>query len=646
MRQNTEDIASRLNDQQVAAITAPAPVVVMAGAGSGKTQVLSVRIAREIEQGVPAGAILALTFTNKAARSMKERVAQMVGERSKELWISTFHKMCVGVLRKEAQRLGYKDNWVIYDTDDAKAMLGRVISELGLDPKIFVASKLAGVISAAKNDMASWQHLGGHRGGNYYECLGRIYRRYGDWLKAANAMDFDDLLTNTYEVLLTPALQSWQERYRSVFIDEYQDTNRIQNEIIWLLTRKHRQLFVVGDVDQSIYGFRGARWRNLLDLENRFPEAKRVVLEYNYRSAPRILACANSVISNNNERPQKMLRATRPDASCVHTVIREGKDELASAVAKEVQSLKRSGVAGSEIAVLYRTNVESRAYEEAFLRHKIAHQVIGATRFYDRKEIRDVLAYARLVHNPFDLAAFSRVANWPTRGIGAISLEIITEHASARGLSFIDALGDTEGLSTPAEKGARSLNLILRSLVSYSETYPPSDLIAHIADETGITSIYQEEGSKRAQDRLENIEELCRVAKRYSDLASFLASTKLYDAQDDIEEQRGEVCLLTIHTSKGLEWKAVFVVSLHDGGLPHFRSLEEKGGVEEERRLCYVALTRAKDHLYLCADSTRGLSQFLYEMPEDLVGKALPDPDAHLQRRVARPHSKARCLGS
>ncbi|MEX2294461.1 MAG: DNA helicase PcrA [Acidimicrobiales bacterium] len=620
------------------------PLLIVAGAGSGKTRVLTHRIAHLIrEHGVSPFEILAITFTNKAADEMRHRVSSLVGPVAEKMWVSTFHAACVRILRRDADRLGYPKQFTIYDQADANRLTGYVIRDLGLDVKRFPPRSIHATISAAKNDGLSAGQYADRAEVIFERKIGEIFTEYQARLLRAGAMDFDDLLGNAVELLRRnpDLLEHYQRRFKHVMVDEYQDTNSVQNELVLLLTKQHRNVCVVGDGDQSIYRFRGADMRNILEFENAFPDVTVVVLEQNYRSSQTILDAANAVISNNLGRKPKELWTDRGDG---HPIIRyHGDDEVDEAqwVTREIARLHDGGDhRWGEVAVFYRTNAQSRVLEEHLARHGVPYKVIGGTRFYDRREIKDALAYLKTCINPSDEVSVKRVLNNPKRGVGDSSVGKLDAYASARGLSFIDALrrSDDAGVGGKAAKGIEQFLYLLDSVADLAADDKPAPLLEALLERSGYLDELRAERTIESEGRLENLAELVGSAQEAASIDLFLEQVSLVSDADEIDGDDSQVVLMTVHAAKGLEFPAVFIMGLEDGVFPHLRSIGEPDEMEEERRLAYVALTRAQERLYLTHAWSRTLyggtqynppSRFLDEIPERLV-------QAIEQRRASR----------
>ncbi len=639
------DLLAGLNPAQAAAVAHPeGPLLVVAGAGSGKTRVLTHRIAWLIaEGGLSPFEILAITFTNKAAGEMRDRVASLVGPVASRMWVSTFHSACVRILRRDASRLGYRSNFTIYDQADAVRLVGYVVRDLGLDSKKFPPRSVHGYISAAKNELVDFETYSSRARTLMERKVGDVYREYQHRLVAANAMDFDDLLLVAVNLLQAcpDVLEHYRNRFRHILVDEYQDTNRAQNELVLLLAGGHHQVSVVGDSDQSVYGWRGADIRNILQFEEAFPDATVVVLEQNYRSTQVVLDAANAVIANNAQRKPKALWTDQVGGELITRYHAEDEHDEGSWLASEVSMLHRVAGPGGrtpyewgDIAVFYRTNAQSRAVEEELVRRDIPYKVVGGTRFYDRREVKDMLAYLRAVANPTDEVSYKRIVNVPKRGVGDTSVDRIDRYARGRGVSFAAAVAEAEaaGVTGKALSGLRRLDEILSGLrekvAEGGEDAGPARLLEQIADRTGYIDELIAENSLEAAGRIENVEELIGAARQAESLEQFLEEVSLVADSDEVEGDTSKVTLMTLHTAKGLEYPVVFIVGMEDGVFPHLRSLAEPEEMEEERRLAYVGITRARERLYLSNAWCRSLwgqtqynppSRFLQEIPEALM---------------------------
>ena len=624
--------------QREAVLTTEGPLLVIAGAGSGKTRVLTYRVAHLISAcGVHPNEILAITFTNKAAGEMRDRLEGLLGNVARAIWILTFHAACGRILRREAARLGYKSNFSIYDQADQVRLTKQCLEDLDRDPKRFVPRGIHAQISNAKNQLIGPDEYLSRVESFYDQTVADVYRLYQKRLHDSNAMDFDDLLMLTVEVLerFPEALERWQKAFRYVLVDEYQDTNHAQYRLLQLLAGKHRNLMVVGDPDQSIYAFRGADIRNILEFERDFPETRVIPLEQNYRSTNTILNAANAVIANNRERKEKNLWSELGEGLPVHAIEVEDEHAEARFVAAEIAALVEEGYSAEEVAVFYRTNAQSRVLEDVLVRQGIAYQVIGGPRFYERAEIKDLVAYLQVLDNPFDAAALLRIANRPRRGIGDASMSRLRAYADGHGMSLFESLAYPEeaGIGAAPLKNVSALRTVLISLQAAAQDLPVPELIEAVLERSGYAEALEAERTIEAQGRLENLHELVGVGREYlqqaqePSLSGFLQEISLYSDQDAIRGEQSLVTLMTIHNAKGLEFKAVFVIGMEEGIFPHMRSIEEQG-VEEERRLAYVGMTRAEERLVLTHATSRSLwgsrtfnlpSRFLDELPGEGV---------------------------
>jgi DNA helicase-2/ATP-dependent DNA helicase PcrA len=648
--QDLDSLLEGLNEPQREAVTyGEGPLLILAGAGSGKTRVLTHRIAYLVRTGrARAGEILAITFTNKAAQEMRERVELLLGSRVRAMWVMTFHSACARMLRADAERLGYTRQFTIYDQADSRRMVKRCLDELGVDLKRFTPAAVQNQISAAKNELRSAEDYGQIVGSFFEQTVADAYRVYEREMHRANALDFDDLLFRAVNVLeLFPEVRErYQTAFRHVLVDEYQDTNQAQYRWLRLLAGEgtgddadqgHRNLAVVGDDAQSIYGWRGADIKNLLGFEDDFVDAHVVRLEQNYRSTQRILDAANAVISQNRGQLKKTLFTELGEGDPVK--VRELDDEHAEArfVSGEIQRLVDEGVSREEIAVFYRTNAQSRVLEDRLIRDEIAYQVIGGTKFYERAEIKDAVAYLTVLRNPADVVGFTRIVNSPRRGIGQTSLSRVVAQANTTGESVWDTAADpaaVPGLGTAAVKAFDRFMATMRVLRERAEAGATvAELLEEILRETGYTEALQNERTIEAQGRLENLEELVEVAREYdatvedASLDGFLQQIALLSDADGLRDEEGLATLMTLHTAKGLEFPIVFIIGCEEGVFPHSRALDE-GGLEEERRLCYVGITRAQRDLYFCYARTRNVfgsrmyglrSRFIDEIPSNLT---------------------------
>ncbi|HEY5317274.1 MAG TPA: UvrD-helicase domain-containing protein [Solirubrobacteraceae bacterium] len=638
-----DTLLAGLNAPQREAVThGEGPLLILAGAGSGKTRVLTHRIAYLVASDFARPSeILAITFTNKAAGEMRDRVELLVGRRTRAMWVMTFHAACARMLRADAHRLGYTRQFTIYDQADARRLVKRCLDELGIDPKRFTPGAIHSQISDAKNRLRDADAYGKLVGSYFEQTVADVFRLYERELHRMNAMDFDDLLVRAVNVLeLFPEVRErYSTAFRDVLVDEYQDTNHAQYRWLQLLAGEHRNLAVVGDDAQSIYSFRGADITNILNFTDDFPDAHVVSLEQNYRSTQTILDAANALIGNNRAQKPKSLWSDLGHGDPIK--VRELEDEHAEArfVTGEIQRLADEGVSRSEIAVFYRTNAQSRVLEDTLVRAEIPYQVIGGTKFYERAEIKDAIAYLTALVNPADAGAFTRVVNSPRRGIGSTSLGRVLSFSNTMGITIWEAASEPEqvpSLGAPAVKALRRFMGTMQLLRERAQGEAPiAVLLQEILRETGYLAALEAERTIEAQGRIENLEELVNVASEYDtaqsgqtpSLAEFLQQVALVADADARTDDEGLVTLMTLHNAKGLEYPIVFIIGCEEGVFPHSRALDE-GGLEEERRLCYVGITRAERDLYLTYARTRtvfgarsyGLgSRFITEIPTALT---------------------------
>jgi DNA helicase-2/ATP-dependent DNA helicase PcrA len=637
------DHLAALNEaQREAVLHTEGPLLVIAGAGSGKTRVLTHRVAHLIRAcGVKPNEILAITFTNKAAGEMRERLEQMLGRTARAIWILTFHAACGRILRAEAPRLGYRSTFTIYDQADQVRVVKACLEDLGRDPKRFTPRGIHSQISNAKNRLVGPEAYTARVASFYDQTVAEVYELYQRKLFSSNAVDFDDLLMLTVDVLerFPEARERWQQAFRYILVDEYQDTNHAQYRLLQLLAAEHRNVFAVGDPDQSVYAFRGADISNILDFERDFPGAATIALEQNYRSTNSILGAANAVIENNRERKPKRLYSELGTGDPVQAVEVEDEHAEARFVAAEIARLVENGLSASEIAVFYRTNAQSRVLEDVLVRQDVPYQVIGGPRFYERAEIKDVVAYLSVLANSTDAVSLLRIANRPRRGIGDTSLQRLVIYADSLGTSLWEAMADPDaaGLGTAALKAVRGFRNTMESLMASAQELHVDELVEAVLDRSGTIAAYEAERTIEARGRIENLQELVGVAREYREqsespsLAEFLQSISLVSDQDGISDERGLVTLMTLHNAKGLEFRAVFMIGMEEGIFPHSRSIEEQG-IEEERRLCYVGMTRTMELLTLTHASARSLygrrdynlpSRFLDELPLDVQRERL-----------------------
>ena len=642
-----EELLADLNPaQREAVLHVDGPLLVVAGAGSGKTRVLTHRVAHLIRaHGVKPNEILAITFTNKAAAEMRERLERTLGRTARAIWILTFHAACGRILRREAERLGYRSSFTIYDQADQVRVVKACLEELGKDPKRFTPRGIHAQISNAKNQLISPEEYASRVASFWDQTVAEVYERYQRRLFASNAVDFDDMLMLTVQVLerFPEALERWQTTFRHVLVDEYQDTNHAQYRLLQLLAAKHRNVFAVGDPDQSIYAFRGADIRNILDFERDFGGAGVIALEQNYRSTNAILEAANAVIDNNRDRKPKRLWSDLGQGDPVEVVEVEDEHAEARFVAAEIARQVEAGNSAAEIAVFYRTNAQSRVLEDVLVRQGVPYQVIGGPRFYERAEIKDAVAYLAVLNNPTDAVSLMRIANRPRRGIGDTSIQRLVAHADALGISLWEATADPEaaGVAAASARALRSFRTMMESLMSAAQELEVDELVQAVLERSGTIEAYEAERTIEARGRIENLEELVGSAQEYRSrveepaLAGFLEEVQLQSDQDTLASDTAQVTLMTIHNAKGLEYRFVFLIGMEDGIFPHSRSIEDNE-VEEERRLAYVGMTRAMERLTM----THATARSLYGRREyNLASRFLDELPASVERERLQPAS-------
>jgi DNA helicase-2/ATP-dependent DNA helicase PcrA len=632
--------------QREAVLTTEGPLLVIAGAGSGKTRVLTYRVAHLINAvGAKPNEILAITFTNKAAGEMKERLQNLLGSRGRGLWILTFHAACGRILRREAQRLGYRSNFTIYDQADQIRLVKQCLEELERDPKRFTPRGIHNQISHAKNRLIFPDTYAAQVQSFYDQTVAEVYQLYQRRLFGSNAVDFDDLLMLTVDVLerFPEAREKWHNAFRYILVDEYQDTNHAQYRLLQLLAEGDMNVMAVGDPDQSIYAFRGADINNILDFERDFRATRTIALEQNYRSTNNILQAANHVITNNRERKPKELWSELGEGEPVRVVEVEDEHAEARFVAAGIAALVEQGYSGDEIAVFYRTNAQSRVLEDVLVRQGVAYQVIGGPRFYERAEIKDAIAYLQVIDNPYDAVSLQRIANKPRRGIGDSSLARLQTWADAQGRSLWEAMEFAEeaGVGAAPLRAVQSFRTLMQSLQSGALELPVAELVERTLERSGYLEALEAERTIEAQGRIENLQELVGVAREYQEtaeepsLSHFLQEISLYSDQDAIRGEESLVTLMTLHNAKGLEFRAVYLIGMEEGIFPHSRSIEEQG-IEEERRLAYVGMTRAQELLTLTHASSRSLwGSRGYNMPS----RFLDELPASVERERLRPAS-------
>jgi len=637
---NKEEIIEGLNDkQQEAVLATEGPCLVIAGAGSGKTKVLTHKIAYEIANGVRPWNILAITFTNKAANEMKERIEKLIGDAAKDLWMGTFHSICVKILRRYIDRIGYKTDFVIFDTSDQKTLIKECIKALKVDDKLFTDRGVLTEISNGKNEMLEPKAYGVKYAGDFRrEKIAELYELYQQKLKENNALDFDDIINLTIKILTEnpDVLDYYTEKFQYVLVDEYQDTNKAQFMLVSMLASKYGNITAVGDNDQGIYSFRGADISNILNFERDFPGTKIIKLEQNYRCTGNILKAANAVIKHNENKYDKKLWTQNEEGKipCIYN----GEDEYDEAryIVEQIEHLKREEYyKNSDFVVLYRMNAQSRAIEDILMREGLPYKVIGGLKFYERKEIKDIIAYLRLIHNTADNLSLKRIINEPKRGIGKTSLEKVQEISENSGIPMYEIIKDADKYEL-SRVYAYSREFIeqIEYLREQKDKIKISDLIKETLNKTGYTKALELENSVEAETRIENLEEFLTVAIEFEEqeadntLAEFLENITLSSDIDGMEDQEDSVTLMTLHSAKGLEFPVVFLVGMEEGIFPGYKSIGEPQALEEERRLFYVGITRAKQYLYLTcakhrtifgATSYNQVSRFVQEIPEELL---------------------------
>ncbi len=635
------DMLANLNEPQREAVChTEGPLLILAGAGSGKTRVLTQRIAYLISKGVPPWQILAVTFTNKAAGEMKERVEGLIGPAASSMWVSTFHSACVRILRQDIGELGFEKNFVVFDTQDQLIIIKNILKEMNLSDKTYHPKALLSSISSAKNELIGVDEYQ-HQAADYFARItAEVYKQYQKKLRGNNGLDFDDLIMLTVRLFNeAPAvLEKYQERFRYIMVDEYQDTNHAQYILINLLASKYQNLCVVGDDDQSIYSFRSADIRNILEFERDFPDVKVIKLEQNYRSTKNILHVANEVIKNNRGRKSKKLWTENYEGEKIQLYQADDERDEARFVAEEIAKLTREeGRKFSDFALLYRTNAQSRSFEEAMMGRNIPYRVIGGVRFYERKEIKDILAYLRLVYNPADKVSLGRIINTPKRGIGEASYDrflYFLEDNNYTVLEGFEHVLEVPSLTSRGIKPLQEFHQLLQSWVSKRDSLSVKDLAEDILQTSGYLMELRNEGTIEAQSRMENLDEFIALTvdfERNSDdksLAAFLETVALVADIDNYQADSDAVVMMTLHSAKGLEFPVVFLVGLEEGLFPHSRSLLENRELEEERRLCYVGITRARQRLYITHANMRTMygnfnnsipSRFLMELPKESI---------------------------
>ncbi len=639
------DLLGSLNPPQREAVTHDdGPLLVLAGAGSGKTRVITHRIAWLVQQcGVPVREILAITFTNKAAGEMRERISELIGPQSSGLWASTFHSACARILRIEHEAAGYDRAFSIYDDADQQRIMREILKDENIDPKRLTPRAVLGRISAAKNELLHPRDLSEQAADEAEQGMARLYQRYQDRLAANQAMDFDDLLMVAVEMLRRDPVvrERWQRRFRYVLVDEYQDTNHAQYWLVRILAEPERNVMVVGDDDQGIYSWRGADIRNILEFKADYPDAVTIPLEQNYRSTSTSLEAANAVVRNNRGRHPKKLFTDRAGGEPVSVAVCTDEHDEARMVVREISRATAEGHALDQIAVFYRTHAQSRVIEDQLVRSGISYQVLGGPRFYERAEVKDLMSYLRVVANPADREAFTRAAGSPKRGLGPAALAKVAEAAEARGVPMDSVAREPDlvpGLNASQRDALLGLGALLDRLRDMDASGSPPDRVMERAiEDSGLREALLADGPAEAGlGRLDNLQELVGVAAEYTaradepTLRGFLEEVALVSAVDEADDDGGRVTLMTVHNAKGLEYDVVMVTGLEEGLFPHVRSIDDPDGLEEERRLCYVALTRARERLLLSHADSRALrgnrmyaipSRFIEEIPDEALGR-------------------------
>ncbi|MDC3414189.1 DNA helicase PcrA [Aquibacillus sp. 3ASR75-11] len=644
MGNQVKDLLTGLNKKQQKAVQhTEGPLLIMAGAGSGKTRTLTHRIAYLIEEKeVSPRSILAITFTNKAAREMKERVFRLVGPEASNIWVSTFHSMCVRILRRDIDRIGMSSNFSILDSGDQLSVIKQVIKGLNIDPKKWDPRAMLGAISSAKNELITPEQYEKQTNNFYEKQVADIYTNYQKTLRKNQSLDFDDLIMQTIHLFdrIPEVLEYYQRRFQYIHVDEYQDTNHAQYYLVQQMAKRYQNLCVVGDSDQSIYRWRGADIQNILSFEKDYPSASVILLEQNYRSTQHILEAANTVIENNTGRKPKKLWTDNKEGAKIQYYQAATEQEEGLFVANKVEDFIADNTYNyKDIAVLYRTNAQSRSIEETFVKANIPYQIVGGTKFYDRKEIKDMLAYLRLISNPNDDLSFARVVNEPKRGVGKTSLEKLQSYAADQEISLYQTVQEVDfvGVSGKAARSLSEFGALIRNWTQQQEFLSATDMVEEVLNRTGYEEMLRNERTLESQSRLENLEEFKTVTKQFEknsedkSLLAFLTDLALIADIDQVDEDPlgdDKVVLMTLHSAKGLEFPVVFLIGMEENVFPHSRSLMDEDEMEEERRLAYVGITRAEKQLHLTHAKMRTLygrtnmnpvSRFINEIPEQLV---------------------------
>ncbi len=636
------NITHGLNEQQAIAVkTINGPVLLMAGAGSGKTKVVTHRIAYLLEVGVTPWSILAITFTNKAAKEMKDRITKLIGSKGDDIWVSTFHSMCVRILRRDIARIDYSNNFTILDSSDQLNVIKQIMKDLNIDTKRFEPKAILAAISQAKNELKTPEAYSKVANDYFEQKVSNVYEQYQKRLKANDSLDFDDLIMKTVELFqkVPEVLEFYQKKFQYIHVDEYQDTNRSQYMLVRMLADYHQNICVVGDADQSIYKWRGADIGNILNFEEDFKNAKTIKLEQNYRSTKNILAAANAVINNNQQRKDKKLWTENPQGNTITLYEASTEHDEAYFIAKVIQDGLDKGKQYADFAVLYRTNAQTRVIEDVFMKSNIPYQLVGGTKFYERKEIKDIIAYLRLILNPNDDISLRRIINVPKRSIGATTVDKIAEYATSHGMSMFQAISiaDFLGLTARATNSVIEFAEMIKNLNQMVEYLGVTELTEKILEQTKYIEELKKEKSLEAESRIENIKELLSVTLEFENknedksLSAFLTDIALVSDIDQLEgdeDKLNGVTMMTLHSAKGLEFPIVFLAGVEEGIFPHNRALVDESEMEEERRLAYVGITRAEQELYITHAASRMIfgktqmnkkSRFIDEIPQELI---------------------------
>lgn len=647
------DLSTLNSSQREAVETLNGPLLILAGAGSGKTRVLTYRIAHLIDNGVYPDHILAITFTNKAAKEMKERIEALVDEKARNIWVGTFHSVCVRILRQHISKLGYDKSFVIYDSSDQEKLVKECLKELNIDDKQNPPKSILGNIGSLKDNLITWQTFKRDNLNKFEKkVLVEVYEKYQKKLEANNALDFDDIIMKTVQLLNEneDILAYYHRKFNYILVDEYQDTNGAQYNLIKLLASAHKNLCVVGDDDQSIYGWRGADITYILEFEKDYENTKIIKLEQNYRCTKKILDAANYVIANNEKRKNKKLWTENESGECIKLFKANTDREESIFIAEKIQSGISEGYTAKDFAILYRTNAMSRILEESLMNKGIPYKLVGGLKFYDRKEVKDIIAYLRVINNPADAISLERIVNVPKRGIGESSLDKVKEFANLSDISLYSAMLDIEEIGTLTKRASNSMSKFISMMNTFimdKDTMKVSDMIKEILDKTEYIEELKKEQDKDKIDRVQNVQEFYSAAVEFESgdeedksLSAFLEKIALVSDQDSINED-SRVTLMTLHTAKGLEFPVVFIAGFEEGVFPHFRAQEDEEEMEEERRLCYVGITRAKKNLYLTCSRQRLLfgrttfnapSSFIDEIPEGILEDISPKPKENFNR--------------